>query len=202
MKHAVLALLWLGFFSGAALAQFGETPNPYAHINTDSAAQALFKDVRAKLKEMYGMEVYKPVVLKLVDGPAMDALFSNSPYKGAEVGLYRTEADGLHHIYVLTDDSRDDCGGTMAHEYTHAWQVENCPADQELALREGFAEWINYKYWQATGAYAAARNLAENTEDVVYGVGIKTMLAWEDKIGDKALVERVKHVSKLTQGPQ
>jgi aminopeptidase N len=128
----------------------------------------------------------------------MDKLFSGSPYHGAEIGLYLPGAE--HNVYVMNDWGQDICSGVMAHEYTHAWQNEKCPANQELAIREGFAVWIQYKYLDKIGAGATARPLLEY-EDPVYGVGIKTMLAWEDKVGAKKMVDLVQHVSKISDGP-
>lgn len=200
MKKIWLTLLIVLTFAGGALAQGGDSADPYAHVDSDAEGQALLSDVRTRLLALYGLSLSQPVVLHLADGPAMDALMASSPYKGAEIGLHRMGRDGIHHIYVLKGESRDTAGGILAHEYTHAWQSERCPRRQEQALIEGFAMWVQCKYLQNVGAYASARNITERMADVVYGVGLKAMLAWEDEIGDRALVQRVQQVSALSEG--
>lgn len=179
---------------------FAQMPDPYQHIDSDAEAQGLFSEVTSQLKSMYGLTVSTPVELKLVAPAEMDRLLGNNPYKGAEIGLY-TMSGGHHVIYVMQGWSRDLCGGVMAHEFTHAWQQENCPPDQDRMIKEGFAVWISYKYLQHIGAYALALRETRRA-DPIYGVGIQTMLAWEDKVGDKGMVLLVKSVHTAGDGPK
>lgn len=194
-------MLWL--VSTRAMAQIQETPSPgsaaYQIISDQGQAEAVLAEVRAALASRWGFQLERPLDLKLVDASDMDSRFAGSPYKGAEIGLY---VPGPHHtIYVMRGWSRDLCSGITAHEYTHAWQNENCPR-QEAAVREGFAMWIEHKYLDSIGAYTEARKVVDDYEDPVYGVGIKTMLAWEDKVGEKGMVDLVRRVSSINDGPK
>ncbi len=174
-------ILW-----GGAWARLGDKPDPYEKIEDPAKARKILDDVMAYLKKNYNFRVSYPVQMNLVHESVMDAKFAGSPYKGAEVGLYTFEG-GKHQIYVMKGWSRDVCSGVTAHEYTHAWQFDNCPRDQDLVLREGFACWVEMKYYDSVGAYQHAEDV-RNHSDPVYGVGIKTMLALEDKVGPKKLV--------------
>jgi hypothetical protein len=174
---------------------FARGGNPYERINDPAQAKEIFQDIREDLKTMFGMTVSGPVELNLVEPKVMDDLFKSSPYHGAEIGLYRHH-NGRHEIYVMKDWSRDLCSGVTAHEYTHAWQTEHCPPGQEQVIREGFARWVEAKYYDKIGAYQMVENLRA-VGDPVYGVGYKTMLAWEDKYGAPGLVKLVQKVNTV-----
>lgn len=180
---------------GIAVAKLGDKPDPYEKIESNKKAQEVFKDVQAQLRKNFGFSLALPVRLELVHESVMDQMMKASPYKGAEVGLY-TMKNGQHHIYVMQGWNRDYCAGVTAHEYTHAWQTERVPAGQDIILREGFASWIEMKYFDSIGAYQYADNLRRQA-DPVYGVGIKTMMALEDKIGPRKLVELVQRASTM-----
>ncbi|MEW6283789.1 MAG: hypothetical protein AB1758_34575 [Candidatus Eremiobacterota bacterium] len=196
-RTSCFVLLFMLASLGGGWAKLGEKPDPYEIIDDPKQARAIFNDVVAALKKSYGFSLRLPSEVHLVHESVMDQMFANSPYKGAEVGLY-TFKDGRHQIYVMKGWSRDVCSGVTAHEYTHAWQSENCPLDQELAVKEGFAMWIEMKHYDQIGAWKLAENVRE-TADPVYGVGVKTMLALEDKYGPKKLVELVKRVHTLAE---
>ena len=190
----VLAVLFCLFLTPLALARGGD---PYERISDQAKARELFQEVRADLKSMFGISVSSPVELFLVDAKVMDDLFKTSPYRGAEIGLY-LHKNGRHQVYVMKDWSRDLCAGVAAHEYVHAWQQERCPENQELVIREGFARWVEAKYFDKIGAYQMVENIRD-VGDPIYGVGYKTMVAWEDKYGIAKLVQMVQRISKVSE---
>ncbi len=192
-----LILLFCLLTWGVAFAKLGDKPDPYEKIEDQAKAQEVFKEVQAFLKKQWGFSLTRSIKIDLVQASVMDKLMSASPYKGNEVGLYMMK-DGQHQIYVMEGWNRDYCSGVTAHEYTHAWQAEHCPSGQDIVLKEGFANWIEMKYYDATGAYQFADNVRQEA-DPVYGVGVKTMMALEDKIGAKKLVELVQRVSTMAE---
>ena len=70
---------------------------------------------------------------------------------------------------------------TMAHEWAHAWQGENCPLLQNPLVREGFAEWVAYKTLQALGA--VKKMVLMEQRDGLYGEGLREMLELERRDG-------------------
>jgi hypothetical protein len=66
---------------------------------------------------------------------------------------------------------------TVAHEWAHAWQGENCPLLHDPLVREGFAEWAAYKMLQALGANK--KTALMERQDGLYGQGLQKMLHLE-----------------------
>ncbi|MDQ7824771.1 MAG: M1 family aminopeptidase [Candidatus Eremiobacteraeota bacterium] len=164
-------------------------------ISTQSDFDAVMAETRRLLAAYFGISYKLPVQGFLVTGTKLDELYAGA-YRGAQVGLYRYKGSG-HEIYVMKEMDRDKTIATAAHELTHAWQVEACPSDQDLVVREGFARWVEYKILEKTGAYAEARSLAEHA-DPVYGVGFKKMLEWEDAWGERELPRKVQTMKSLS----
>lgn len=66
---------------------------------------------------------------------------------------------------------------TVAHEWAHAWQGENCPLLHDPLVREGFAEWAAYKTLHALGAIKKTAFMEQ--QDGLYGQGLQQMLEVE-----------------------
>lgn len=76
---------------------------------------------------------------------------------------------------------------TIAHEWAHAWQGENCPLLEDPLIREGFAEWVAYKTLQAMGA-VKKMSLMEQ-QDGLYGEGLREMLRLERERGVSGVLD-------------
>ncbi len=70
---------------------------------------------------------------------------------------------------------------TVAHEWAHAWQAENCPLLRDSLVREGFAEWAAYKTLQTMGATKKMALLEQ--QNGLYGEGLRRMLQLEQRNG-------------------
>jgi hypothetical protein len=70
---------------------------------------------------------------------------------------------------------------TVAHEWAHAWQGENCPLLRDALVREGFAEWVAYKALQVMGAVKKMKLMEQ--QDGLYGNGLRKMLEVERRDG-------------------
>jgi aminopeptidase N len=70
---------------------------------------------------------------------------------------------------------------TVAHEWAHAWQGENCPLLRDPLVREGFAEWVAYKTLQRMGA--SKKMALMEQQDGLYGQGLQKMLELERRGG-------------------
>ncbi len=195
---AITTVIWVNLALHPVGAKIGEKPNPYEKIEQQSQAVAILQQVRSELAKRFGLIIRLPVDIHLVHEKELDKRMHNSPYRGAETGLYAGIYKGRHQIYVMKGWSRDRCSGITAHELTHAWQAENVSPDQELVLKEGLANWIEYKYLDSIGAYALALKL-RNTADPVYGVGLKAMLALEEKIGAENILNKIRSVKSLKE---
>jgi hypothetical protein len=119
----------------------------------------------------------------------LDKICPNSPYNGNTVGLC-TKSKAASIIYIMAGRAEDEVFSTLLHEYTHAWQEENCPK-QSPVLREGFARWVEYKGLKAIGFDLLAESYVGD-RDPWYGLGLCKMFELEDKIGEKACLEYAK----------
>ncbi len=164
-------------------------------INTDEAAEKVLDKAKKILGEKLGMAFRNPVEMKLATGKELDEIAKDSPYKGAIVGLHSFK-DGKHKIYMMKNTGRDDFYGTVCHEMTHGWQVENCPG-QSRVLMEGLAVWVEYKALMWDGAYTKARSLNRNIADPVYGVGYRYIQKLEDQYGESGVLEQVKKIKDI-----
>jgi hypothetical protein len=159
-------------------------------INTKELADPVVEKMRGYLYyNLGGMAVGYPYVVDLVSPQDLDKM-APATYKGMEVGLYKFEQT-YHHIYMINDLAVDDFLGTVAHEFAHAWQTENCPPNQNIVIKEGFADWVAYKVLQMDGAINASNNIFYRV-DPVYGKGFKIILQVEDQRGLAGVLEYVK----------
>lgn len=160
-------------------------------INDASQMEPLIPKVKATLAKEFGIFVNLPVKYYLVKGEELDKVYSGT-YRGSEIGLH-TFRGGVHEIYIMKGMSEDSVEATLAHELTHAWQMERCVSNQDRVVKEGFARWIEYKYLDLSGAYIMA-NSVKGDADPVYGVGLKKMFELEDKIGEKEMPNKIRTI--------
>jgi len=158
-------------------------------ISTKELADPFFDKMRSYVYYNLGMNVAYPYVMELVSPEYLDQL-APAQYRGVEIGLY-TFPGTYHHIYILNNLAVDDFLGVAAHEFAHAWQTENCPQNQNVILREGFADWVAYKVLQFDGAVNNSQGIFYRS-DPVYGQGFKIMIQLEDQGGIQAVINYAK----------
>jgi len=164
------------------------SPDPYLKVETKEQLNEVFLQVKT-IAESLGLSLKFPIEAVLVSEQKLDELYKG-PYRGMEVGLH-TMKNGNHSIMIMQGEDRDMTGGILAHEYGHAWEMENCSPAMNQVFREGFAEWLKYKYYDQVGAYRLMEEMRE-VQDPVYGEGFKRVLEWEDKYGVEGVLNRIK----------
>lgn len=104
----------------------------------------------------------------------------------------RTDLAGFYRpfnpekIFILDELPKDEIGGVMAHELAHAWASRNLPSLSDI-LEEGFAQWVEFKWFEAKGNKRMINRLLKNT-DPVYGNGLRILHQAEQSGGrDKVL---------------
>ncbi len=153
---------------------------------TDPAqAQVLFARVATLLTDTLGLGLNIGASLQLVDDPQWQTLLAETaPAVQDEadkiVGLFIRQGrrrlmailSGLPQILFIQ---------TVAHEWAHVWQGENCPLLRNPLIREGFAEWVAYRALKALGAVKKAALMEQRTG--LYGDGLRAMLQLEAEQG-------------------
>lgn len=109
-----------------------------------------------------------------------------SPLFGRELGLHRY-SNGRSEIFLLYGLPREMLYETAAHEWAHAWQVENAPRDQSLELKEGFAQWVAAQILRVKGFENALKKL-EARNDYPYGTGYRRFRAVESNLGRDGVI--------------
>lgn len=165
-------------------------------VSTALEAEDILSRVKATLNSKLNMNFKLPVVIEVLTAEKLDGL-TQSPYKGAEIGLYSLK-NWVHRIYVLKDLNSDICSGVTAHELTHAWQEENCP-EQSEALKEGLAIWVEYKALCWNEAYYHANILNTYITGPVYGSGYRFIQKLEDKYGESNVLNAVKQLKDIPE---
>jgi DNA-directed RNA polymerase subunit N (RpoN/RPB10) len=138
------------------------------------ARQMVEQQLGLRIKHTYELKVEKLSGLSSLGVSQSDKLFSGrSPLYGKELGMYR-QVGNRSEIFLLFGLPPELLYETAAHEYTHAWQAENCAADLGPELREGFAQWVAAGVLRAKG-YANALERLEARRDFPYGTGYQRL---------------------------
>ncbi len=163
-------------------------------------SQKLFDEVRETLKKSHRMFVKFPIKeINLVDKTRLNELLLNKsmeyiPDDGVAGLHYYEKINGrikVSEIYILNGLIPQKMSAVIVHEYSHAWQAENCPDRQENIVREGFAEWISFKFLKTKGYNDEAEDMLKTT-DPVYGEGLKKYIELEKKYGETGVFNYAK----------
>jgi hypothetical protein len=94
--------------------------------------------------------------------------------------------EGEHwDIYIEHYLPRNLFQAIAAHELAHAWQELQGLSGQALLIREGFAEWVAYRYLLLLGEEQLAARLMR--QPGLYGEGLRYFVALENEQGREAL---------------
>lgn len=100
-------------------------------------------------------------------------------------------------VFILSGLKPANFQGLLVHEYTHAWQQIACPR-QELALHEGFASLMQYRWHLDRGESSIAKSHLDNP-DPNYGASLKALLAAEKASGFFPLLDKVQRCRKMAE---
>lgn len=167
-------------------------------VLSETTALSIFAEVRNEMQYQLGLVVNHNVGIIMVDKKQLEQM-GKSLGKGNDAvnlrGFYYRVVTGTKiyesNIFLLYGVPWEKMVGTVAHEYTHAWQTENCPRGQNIVLVEGFAQWVAYKILISKGYQREAKHLT-NMPDPVYGNGLRYMLELEKSYGVSGVINYVK----------
>lgn len=150
-----------------------------------SHAQTLFERVARVVAGQLGLGLNVGADFTLVDHQHLQRLAEKTSFDlhadpGRVVGLFIRK--GRRRVmYVLSGLPQMLFIQTVAHEWAHAWQGENCPLLKDSLVREGFAEWAAYKTLQSMGA--VKKMALMKRQNGLYGKGLRRMLELEQRDG-------------------
>jgi hypothetical protein len=173
-------------------------PCHHTAIYDPAIARAIFHETIDGLVAHLDMRLNAGVMFRLVDAPTLRDLRQQSNRlplgytPGQEIrtlGLYVRNGP-TRAIYMLYGLPRLSFRMTVAHEYAHAWQGEQCPLLENEVLREGFAEWVAFYHLLWLGATRAARRMLETAHP--YRPALERMFHLERQLGRAGLIEYIK----------
>lgn len=135
------------------------------------------------------MKVEHSSELTIVDSDKLKDL-SDMVYKNHNLSGLFIRNNEKFDIFILYALPESLTLGVLAHEYAHAWQSENCPQDQSLLIKEGFAEWVCYKTLKYYGYHKEIKHMERRTD--LYGIGFRRIKEMEEKDGVESVFEYIK----------
>ena len=163
-------------------------------ISSQTQAQAIFEEVRNTMRFSLGIVTKNPIRLALTDPVTLHRLSGARSGQLVEQGLYRYNAqvervttrdflgrkvgeklykkDESVEIYVMDHLPRVRMEYVMAHELAHDWMRAFYPGIREEWIREGFAEYIAWRYNHYKKRHKLNSRIENNT-DPVYGEGFR-----------------------------
>lgn len=170
-------------------------------IFTHNQLAYVYQDAVAQLKAM-GIVITRTVDnLTIMDQKTLEMSYYNTKNKeyvpsGGVGGFYSFSSNQkgfASRIFVLNGLSYERALAVLCHELTHAWQIDNCPLDQRLVYKEGFAQWVAYKVMLTRG-YTDEANILLSSRDAVYGEGLRFMINVEAYYGARGTIDYVKTI--------
>ncbi len=154
----------------------------------------ILRDAERTAEKRLGLKLKQPCSLKveLLSGLVPSSPVRSQPAPGPHEALYGQELgrcivrDGKAEIILLAGLPPELLYEAAAHEYAHAWQVENALSTLDPELREGIAQWVAADVLRAKG-YRGALERLEARRDFPYGTGYQRFKAMQLK-ADTALM--------------
>lgn len=157
-------------------------------------AKTLFDETVAGVVTQLSLTLNVGVEFRLVDVPTLQSVRSQDlrhTLAGYErvLGLYQRQGR-LRVIYMLYGLPRLLFRATVAHEYAHAWQGEQCPLLSDDRLREGFAEWVAYRHLLWLGCMKAAQRMLSGSHP--YLPALRYVLELEQQMGIPGVIAYIR----------
>ena len=173
-------------------------------VTDPDEAERCFRKVRRDLRERLGLSTDHRIGFALTDRENLHKMAGSTSDTSRELGLFvhrvrrrtteRRKRDGrliskktekvaeTFNIYALDYLTREYLEYVCAHELGHDWQVAHYPNITDKAVREGFAEYVGWRYNRMRGRNKLNRRIEKNT-DPVYGGGFRRIKAIADREG-------------------
>ena len=149
-------------------------------------ALPVYEQVKGIISQKLGLALNIPTALVLIGRDQLSEILQKANYPTDDathlLGIYMRQGR-KRAIYVQSGLPRLLLMQVIAHEWGHAWHMENAPLLQDIRVKEGFAEWVAYKTMEAIGASQALTCMVARED--LYGQGLRYVLDIE--------VERGKH---------
>lgn len=154
-----------------------------------SSALPIYEQVRAIVTDKLGLGLNVPTVLVLLGRDQLYTLLQEVNHSTDQIthllGIYLRRGR-KRAIYAQSGLPRLLLMQVIAHEWGHAWQMENAPLLETPQAREGFAEWVAYKSMEIAGAHQVLARMKSRSD--LYGQGLRDVLRIETECGTQGVL--------------
>ncbi|MCE7869397.1 hypothetical protein DYH09_03360 [bacterium CPR1] len=155
------------------------------NLANQAQAESLYNKVVKFVDGLLGDRVKPLPPVRICDDDELQTRFIEGGRAMQVAGFYQPY--NPEQIYIRSYETLVEAGGTLAHEYTHAWQSRHA-VQQDRALKEGFANWVEYHYLVSIGEPGRAASLTQSS-DPDYGASLQRLLELERKSGKAAVIK-------------
>ncbi|MCA9423552.1 MAG: hypothetical protein KC994_00690 [Candidatus Omnitrophica bacterium] len=139
------------------------------------------------MDECLGLSVRNRIDIRLL--PIMEPSGVSKETSSPTLGAFEKSSTG-GALTIRRGLSRRRMIQVVAHEWTHVWQAENCPSDQDLLIHEGFAQWVTENLLETLGLMEDLNAL--RTREDFYGEAYRWAAECEKANGREGLIEYVR----------
>jgi len=186
-------------------------------VASPAQAQNIFDDVRNTMRFSLGIVTKHPIQFALTDPVTLHRLSGARSDQLVEQGLFRYNVDVERvttrdylgrktgenvykkneeiRIFVLDYLPKNRMEHVIAHELAHDWMTAFYPGIKEDWIKEGFAEYIAWRYNRFKKRHELNRRV-ENNPDPVYGEGFRRIRSIAEKRGFDGLKKFLEFKSK------
>ncbi|MEW6281603.1 MAG: hypothetical protein AB1758_23535 [Candidatus Eremiobacterota bacterium] len=162
-------------------------------VSSQAQAEKLYKDIVRFVDGLLGANVKPLPPVRLCDVDELQTRHMEGGRAIQVAGFY--QAYNPEQIYLMSYEMPIRCGATLAHEYTHAWQSRHS-VQQDRALKEGFASWVEYHYLVSQHRTDLAESL-RRCPDPDYGASLNKLLEIERSKGRAEVLKLGRTGTKL-----
>ena len=151
-------------------------------VEGDGQWEDVYRQVTEHAAEVLGLSLRKVPPLVIDDAETLRKRRAEHEVTDGLSGLYLRNWLGQASIHLVSHLPESRGAAVLAHELAHAWQAENCPEEQGIRVREGFAEWVAWRIMEHWHGGAREREVIEaRTDD--YGRGFRIFRQLERDFG-------------------
>ncbi len=167
-----------------------------------SQVDSIFGKIVKVLNDSLDFLVWSPISVEYTDHRQMAQIRKSVNWsrvfteqgERASAGYFYRNGDDCR-IFLLKGLSKAEIVHSLAHEYAHAWQAENCPSYQAQLISEGFAEWIAYKALGLFGEREEQYRMRARSD--IYSRGLNFVMEIERERSSSAVMEYVRGSSEI-----
>jgi hypothetical protein len=157
-------------------------------VTSRMAFDKMYAEMVLRIEQLLGLRLQRVPELQIVAASAIESDRLKSGVSRRDLGgVFTRNSEGGTMIDLVAPLTEARARTILAHEIAHAWQAENCPENQGIRVREGFAEWVSWKVNEGIpGCDRECAKILSRSDD--YGQGFQIFRGLEKRWGVGAAI--------------